>query len=352
MSKLPKLIVILGPTASGKTDLAVALAKKFNGEIVNADSRTIYRGMDVGTAKPPFKFLPLTKGEREGVSNRLADPTPPPLIKGRRFGYFYKDVRHHLFDLVNPNKRFSAAEYKEAAIRAIYDIISRGKVPFLVGGTGLYIEAVVKNLPLGDTVPPNKKLRAQFERDLRVNRAKALKKYYQKLLKLDPRIKIDKNNPRRIIRALEICMTGKKFSEQQKAGEPPFDALQIGVTASRQELYRRINLRVDQMLKSGLEKEVRLLSKKYSWGTPGMSGIGYREFAGKLRKNKYSYTYKYRSKDGLRKKISLEEVAENIKKNTRNYAKRQLTWWRRDKKIKWTKSQAAAEKSIKSFLTK
>jgi tRNA dimethylallyltransferase len=204
-------------------------------------------------------------------------------------------------------------------------------VPFLVGGTGLYIEAVVKNLPLGDTVPPNKKLRQKFERDLRANRAAALKKYYQKLLKLDPRIKIDKNNPRRIIRALEICLSGKKFSEQAEAGETIFNTLQIGVTAPPEKLYQQIGKRVDKMIKAGLEKEARRLSKKYSWESPAMSGIGYREWRSDSNKS---------------------EIAEQIKKDTRNYAKRQMTWWRRDKKIHWVKNAGAAQKIIKSFLTK
>ena len=354
MSKLPKLIVIFGPTAAGKTDLAVALAKKFNGEIVNADSRTIYRGMDIGTAKPRFQnpprspfvkggglgCLPLRKGEREGVSGRLTDPSPPPLTKGRRFGYFYKGVRHHLFDLVNPDERFSAAEYKELAIKTICDIISRGKTPFLVGGTGLYIDAVTKNLPLGDAALPNKKLRAQFEKDLKANRARALKKYYQKLLKLDPQIKIDKNNPRRIVRALEICLTGRKFSEQEKEGKSLFKVLKIGVNVPRAELYKRINRRVDKMIKSGLEKEVRWLSKKYSWKSSGMSGIGYREWQNYLKSCRVE-THCH---------ASLQSVAENIKKDTRNFAKRQLTWWRRDKSIEWNKNQAKILALTERFL--
>ena len=334
--QLPKLIVILGPTASGKTDLAVALAKKFGGEIVNADSRTIYRGMDIGTAKPHFlkKNPPqpsFSKGGRR----------PPPLQRGIG-GDFYKGIRHHLFDLVNPDKRFSAAEYKELAIKTVNDIISRGKIPFLVGGTGLYIDSVVKNLPLGDAVPPNKKLRRKFECDLKANRAGALKKYYQRLLKLDPQIKIDKNNPRRIIRALEICMSGKKFSEQEKDGQPFFDVLEIGVTAPRAELSRRINLRVDKMIKAGLEKEVRKLSKKYKRTSPGMSGIGYREFADYIKSCRVE-THCH---------ASLQLVADKIKKNTRHFAKRQSTWWRRDKKIRWVKNAGAAQKIIKSFLTK
>lgn len=301
MKKLPKLIAILGPTASGKTDLAVVLAKKFGGEIVNADSRTIYKGMNIGTAKPK-------------------------IVRG-----FYRGIRHRLFDIVNPDKGFSAADFKEAALAIINDIILRGKVPFLVGGTGFYIDAITKNLTLGEAVSPNKKLRRQFERDLRINRAGALKKYYQKLLKLDPKIKIDKNNPRRIIRALEICLTGKKFSEQQKEGAPLFKILEIGVGAPRAELYRRIGGRVDKMMKLGLGREVRKLSKKYNWSSPGMSGIGYREWRGKSDKS---------------------EIAEQIKKNTRNYAKRQLTWFRRDKKIRWISNQNQAQKIIKQFLTR
>jgi tRNA dimethylallyltransferase len=335
MNKLPKLVVILGPTASGKTDLAIFLAKKFSAEIVNADSRTIYRGMDVGTAKPPLKCLPLDKGEREGVNRQSGNPSQPPLGEGRSLAYFYKGFRHYLFNLINPDERFSAADFKNAALSIIYDIISRGKTPFLVGGTGLYIDAITKNLSLGEAVPPNKKLRKQFEKDLKNTEdiKEILNRYYLRILKLDPEIKIDKNNPRRIIRALEICLAGKKFSKQEKRGEPLFQVLEIGVKASREELHKRINHRVDKMISAGLEKEVRALVKKYGWSSPGMSAIGYREW-----------------KDYLAGKVSKAEVAELIRKNTRHYAKRQMTWFGRDKKIKWVSSPREAENRLRVFI--
>ncbi len=299
MSTLPKLIVILGPTASGKTDMALKLAKKFNGEIVNADSRQIYRGMDIGTGKVVDK----------------------------------KSVKHYLLDVVNPDKEFTLADYKKQAVMAIGNILKHGKTPFLVGGTGLYIQAVVDNLEI-PSVPPNKKLRAQFEKEIK--KPGALAKWYKKLLKLDPGAAkvVDKNNPRRIIRALEVSLaTGKPFSKLREKGKPIFDVLQLGIDVPRGKLYKKIDARADEMIKNGLVEEAKKLLKKYKPNLPSMSGIGYKEIG-----------------DHLNGVYGLNDAAQKIKFRTHAYARRQMTWFRRDKRIKWIKNYKEAEKKIKNWL--
>jgi tRNA dimethylallyltransferase len=325
MSSHSKLIVILGPTASGKTGLSLKLAKKFGGEVVSADSRQIYKGMDIGTGKVEDK----------------------------------KGVRHYLFDVVRPDEEFTLADYKKKAVAAIRDILKRGKVPFLVGGTGLYIQAVVDNLEI-PAVPPNKKLRAQFEKELALtphpsplpqgergidsrDREKVIKKWYKKLLKLDPGAAevVDAKNPRRIIRALEVCLsTGKQFSKLREKGKPLFDVLQIGINLPREKLYDQIDERVEQMIKDGLAGETKKLLKKYSSRLPSMSGIGYKEIGEYL-------SQKVRKSESQK---ALNEAAQKIKFRTHAYARRQMTWFRRDKRIKWIKNYAGAEKEIVKWL--
>lgn len=301
--RLPKLVVILGPTASGKSGIAIELAKKFNGEIICADSRTIYKWMNVGTAKP--------------VNAKTQN-------KQKRGEYISEGVRHHLIDAVYPYEEFSLVDFKEKAIKIIKDVSRRGKVPFLVGGTGLYIDAVVKNLEIPN-IAPDKKLREKLEKE-------SLEKLMKKLKKIDPK-SAEKmgENKRKIIRALEVCLkTGKEFSEIGKIGEPIFDALQIGISISRTELYQRINFRAEEMFNNGLVKEVkeivkklkkRGMSEKEIWQIPSMSGIGYKQVG----------MY-------LRKEIDLEEAKRLVARDTRHYAKRQITWFKKDKLIKWIKN--------------
>ena len=296
---MPKLIVILGPTASGKTGLSLKLAKKFKGEIVNADSRQIYQGMNVGTGKVIDK----------------------------------KGVEHYLLDVLKPDEEFTLADYKKKALAAIKDILKRGKVPFLVGGTGLYIQSIVDNLEI-PAVPPNKKLRAQFEKEIK--KPGAIAKWYKKLLKLDPGAAeaVDANNPRRIIRALEVCLaTGKQFSKLREKGEPLFDVLQIGINVPRQKLYENIDRRVEKMIKDGLVNETKKLLKKYNPNLPSMSGIGYKEIG-----------------EYLLGKQDLVEAAQKIKYRTHAYARRQMTWFRRDKRIKWIKNYKEIEEKIKKWI--
>ena len=297
-----KLIVILGPTASGKTSLSLKLAKKINGEIVSADSRQTYRELNIGTAKPTRKQL--------------------------------KQIKHYLINIKNPNQRYTVSQYKKEAIKAINKIIKSGKVPFLVGGTGLYIKSLTDNLEIPE-VKPDWKLRNKLESEIK---NKGLKSVYNKLIELDPEAAyiIDKNNPRRVIRALEIALKTKKpFSQQRKKGQPLFDFLEIGLNPGDKKLIKIIDERTNEMIKNGLIKEVRKLIKKYNKKLHTFDAIGYREII-----------------DYLDKKTSIKEALEKIKKNTWHFAKRQITWFKKDNQIHWIKNQTEAEKLIKNFLKK
>ena len=302
MKKLPKIIVIVGPTASGKTALGLDLAKKFNGEIINADSRQVYRGMDIATAK--------------------ARPDD------KQDGYFVQGIRHHLIDIVNPEEEFTLAHYKKLAFETVDEILSRGKLPIVVGGTGLYVRAIVDNPDIPE-VAPNKELRDRLEQMSAEDRIECLKK-------IDPKsaAQIDLKNPRRVIRAIEVASaTNKSFAAQQTKSAPRYDALQIGLDVPREKLYERINARVDEQMKEGLFEETKKLAEKYSWDLPSMSGIGYKQIG----------LY-------LRGEMSLPEAAELIKRDTRNYAKRQMTWFIKDMRIKWVKTEDEAESLIKKFI--
>lgn len=295
----PKIIIILGPTASGKTALAIKLAKKFNGEIVSADSRQVYRGMDIGTAKPTGKEL--------------------------------KQIKHYLIDIKNPDQPYTLGQFKQDAVKTVRKINKTGKVPFLVGGTGLYIKAVVENLNIPE-VKPNKQLRRKLERQLVKH---GLPYLYGKLTALDPETAyiIDPKNPRRIIRALEVAMTTKKpFSQQRKKGQPLFDCLILGLDPSPAKLKSKIFKRSEIMISQGLAEEVKKLVEKYGARQIPFDAIGYREII-----------------HYLRGKTTLRQALELINKNTWQFAKRQLTWFRH-LPIVWTKNQTEAEKEIEKFL--
>jgi tRNA dimethylallyltransferase len=277
------LIVVLGPTASGKTELSLKIAKKVKGEIISTDSRQIYKEMDISTDTLP-------KGKREKIP-------------------------HHMIGIVAPDKTLTLAEYKDLALKEIEKIYKKGHIPILVGGTGLYISAIAEgyNVP---HVPPNPKLRKKLEKEAEKYGAEYL---HEKLKKLDARAakKIHPNNIRYVIRAIEINLESKKNKVDKKRG-PQFDIYMVGILRPRPELYKRVNERVDSQIKRGLIPEVKNLLKKYNPNLPSMSSLGVKEII-----------------PYLRGKTTLDEATELLKKNTRNYAKRQMTWFRRYDKVKW-----------------
>ncbi len=281
-----RLVVLCGPTAVGKTALAVELAEPINAEIIAADSRTIYRGLDVGTAKP-------TAEQRHRVP-------------------------HHLLDVADPAEPFTLAAYQRLARRALAEVRGRRHLPLLVGGSGLYIRAVVDDLSI-PPVPPDHHLRARLEADERAHGPGHL---HARLTALDrtAATRIHPGDVRRLIRALEVMLlTGRPMSTQQRRGTPLGVVVMVGLTMARPQLYRRIDERVEAQLSSGLIDETRqLIERGISPDAPAMQALGYRELAGWLRGD-YGY----------------DEAVRRFKRNTRHYAKRQLTWFRRDSRIVW-----------------
>lgn len=283
------MIAIIGPTGVGKSEVAIELAKKLDGEVISADSMQIYRGMDIGTAK-------VTPEEMDGIP-------------------------HYLIDVVDPAEPFSVAEYQKMARQIIEDISRKGKMPILVGGTGLYIRSVIDKLefPSGEITS---EIRKRLEERAEKEGGRAL---YEELIEKDPGAAnlIHPNNVRRIIRALEVIeLTGKPFTQFQKewkTRESIYDLRMFGLTTIRKKLHERVNKRVDRMIAEGLLDEVKsLLSQGYESFLTSQQAIGYKELTGYLKGEK-----------------SLEDAIEVLKARTRQYAKRQLTWFRADPRVQW-----------------
>ena len=275
------LVAIVGPTAVGKTALALQLADYLAVEVVSADSRQVYRYMDIGTAKP-------TRQEQ-------------------------RQVRHHLLDIVSPDEPFTLAQYQRLAYAAIDEVHQRGNLPLLVGGTGLYVRAVLEGLRIPG-VAPDLELRAKLYAEAETHGGAAL---HERLRRLDPQAaeRIDPRNVRRVVRALEVChRTDAPISSLQHVSPPPYRVLRIGLTMPRRELYQRIDARVERMLATGLVEEVRsLVDRGYDYDLSAMSGIGYRQIG----------MY-------LRGEVSLDEVAALIKRHTRRFVRQQANWFRKD----------------------
>ncbi len=300
MAAKPKIIVLLGPTASGKSDLAVKLAKKFNGEIISADSRQVYKGLDIGTGK-------ITKKEMNGIP-------------------------HHLLDESDPKKIFTVHQFKTQAEKAIRKILKNNKLPIICGGTGFYIQSIVDNIKLPE-VKPNTKLRNKLKN-------KTSEELFALLLKLDHKraATIDPNNPHRLIRAIEIAKALGKVPRVES--KPKYESLQIGVQTDDEVLKEMIHIRLHKRIKAGMIKEAEYLhnpqtGRGLSWKRMEELGLEYR----------YLAFY-------LQNKISEEEMAEQLNKEIWQYAKRQKTWFKRDQRIKWfTREQKKEiEKEVKTFL--
>lgn len=300
----PKVVVIVGPTASGKTALSIELAKKLDGEIISSDSMQIYKDMDIGTAK-------VTKEEAQGI-------------------------KHYLVDFVSPDQRYTVSDFKKDAETAIKEILEKGKVPIVVGGTGLYVNSLIYGIEYQDM-----KIDENY-RNMLMERAEdpqELEKLWEEANRIDPEAmtKISRNDKKRIIRVLEIYKaTGKTKTEQeilsrQKGIE--YDYKVFGISMDREKLYERINLRVDLMIQAGLDDEVKNLLNKYSEFPTAMQGLGYKEV------KEYF--------DGI---ITREEMIDKIKQESRRYAKRQLTWFRRNNEIIWLDKDDGMEKNLKTII--
>lgn len=299
----PKVIVICGPTASGKTSLSIEVAKKIDGEIISCDSMQIYKEMNIGTAKP-------TVEEMQGIP-------------------------HYMLDFVLPSERYSVADFKEAATDRIEDILKREKVPIIVGGTGLYVDALTKNITYPE-IEIDLEYRKQLEKLIKEN---GLESLYEEAKKIDEKAMqtISKNDKKRIMRVLEIYhQTGKtktQLESESRLTPPPYEYIVFAINMEREKLYERINKRVDIMIDQGLIEEVEALTKKYEEFPTAMQGLGYKEVV--------SY---------LKKEITKEEMIEKLKMETRRYAKRQLTWFRKDENIKWIDGLAPLEQNIQCIL--
>lgn len=301
MQKSP-LILIVGPTAVGKTELAIQLAQSLNGEIVSADSRLFYRGMDIGTAKP----------------------SPAEMAR----------VPHHLIDIVNPDETLSLAVFQQRAQEIIADIHARGKLPFLVGGTGQYIRAVTEGWTPPE-VTPNARMREVLEG---MKEERGIDWLYEALKFLDPEAadKIDARNYRRTIRALEVVFTtGRKFSEQRGRGDSPYQLIAIGLNRPRAELYQRVDERIEKMFADGLLDEVKgLLAQGYSPTLPSMSAIGYRECVGVVQGH-----------------LTTEQAQAEMKRVTRVFVRRQANWFKEsDPQIRWFHPEENSHKEIEEFI--
>ncbi len=299
----PKVIVICGPTASGKTALSIELAKKINGEIVSSDSMQIYKDMNIGTAKPTIE-------EMQGI-------------------------KHYLIDFIAPDKRYSVAEYKKDAENAIEEILKKGKNPILVGGTGLYIDTLIYGIEY-PTIEFDEKYRQELEER---EKKEGLINLYEEAKKIDEEAvkKISINDKKRILRILEIYhATGKNKTEQELISRqkgPKYDYKVFAINMDRETLYNRINKRVDIMLENGLVEEVKKLLEKYKEFPTSMQGLGYKEV-----------------KEFLENKISKEEMIDKIKQESRRYAKRQITWFKKNKQTIWINGLDKIEDNIELII--
>lgn len=298
----PKVIVIGGPTASGKTALSIELAKKINGEIVSADSMQIYKEMNIGTAKP-------NEEEKE-------------------------NIQHYMLDIINPNERYSVADYKIDAKKAIREIIKKGKTPIVVGGTGLYIDSLIYEIEY-----PEIEIDLNYRNKLEeLVKQEGLLKLYEKAQQIDEKAmeKISQNDKKRILRVLEIYhQTGKTKTEldEQSRKEPEFDYKMFVIDMNREVLYNRINKRVDKMINDGLIEEVKIIYNKYKEFPTAMQALGYKEVV-----------------EYLENKLTKEEMIEKIKMESRRYAKRQLTWFRKNKQTIWLNGQDSITNNISNIL--
>lgn len=329
MLQNPSLITILGPTASGKSSLAISLARELGTEIISADSRTIYREMNIGTAKPIGRKNTASEIDRDKISAQgihAKNITLTDLFTEKPF--ISEGIIHWGIDIIDPDESYSASQFKDYAEKHIDHCHANEKIPLLVGGTGLYISGIVNQLSFSE-VAPDEVLRRELSEMSNDDLINLLTELDSEALDI-----IDTSNRRRLERAIEVIkITGKKWAEQASKNPSKYNTLQIGLTHDREVLYHRIDERVDIMIADGLIEEARQLHKKYGSEAPGMNTIGYKQLCAFF--------------DGY---ITLNDAIDLIKRDTRHYAKRQITWFKRDKSINWINKYEEAHALIENFL--
>jgi len=369
-----KVVVVLGPTASGKSDLAVSLAKKFIGEVISADSRQVYKDMDIGSGKIPRDQIRNQKSLPDRTVVRASEARNNFKILNSKFQnfYYYKGIRHHLLDVASPKRDFHVVRYKKLAQKAIHNIEKRSTLPIICGGTGFYIDALIYDIDF-PAVKANKMLRKELEK-------KSVKELFSELKKRDPRraITIDSKNKRRLIRALEITYNTRTFAPMPTTPRPsaknlsvpilhsigtgkktekksPYTYLKIGIKKNTQELRSRIDKRLKDRLRQGLIKEVLQLRKSgISWKRLENFGLEYRYVSlflqKKLPESCYTQTKPEMKKIWPYSTDNLNALYFCLSNKIWQYAKRQMTWWKKDKEIHWVKNYKQAEVLVKKFL--
>lgn len=322
---LPKVLAVVGTTASGKSALAIQLAKDFNGEIISVDSRQIYKDMDIGTNKEPGEMV-----RHESSNGVLRVPLPgdcPVTIEEVLSNiYAVEGIPHYMINVVRPDQLLTLAHFKALSEAVIADILRRGKLPILVGGTALYTTAILRNWQIPD-MQPDEALRTRLQ-------AMTTEELVKRLGELDPeRVQtIDIRNRRRLFRAIEIAEFGGQ-GKSQVVGEVKYNALLVAPLVKLDVLYKRINERVDAMVNAGLVEEVKRVGEKYGYDCVAMTGIAYQQIG-----------------QHLQGEMLLSGAIELSKKGTRAYAKRQLTWWKKYGPVKWIQSEGEALKIVEEFL--
>jgi tRNA dimethylallyltransferase len=322
---LPKIIAVVGTTASGKSALAIELAKAYNGEIVSVDSRQIYKEMDIGTNKEPGELV-VGKPSTDVLRAPLPADCPVSIQEILSNVYMVENIPHYMISIVRPDQLFTLAHFKAAAEAVIADIMRRGKLPILVGGTALYTTAILNNWQIPET-QPDTALRTELQ-------TLTTDELVKRLGQLDPaRVEtIDIRNRRRLFRAIEIAVYGQQ-GQAQVIGEKKYDALLLAPLVKKDVLYKRINDRVDAMAAAGLVEEVKAVGEKYGYDCVAMTGHAYQQIS-----------------QSLKGEMSLEGALDLSKKVTRAYAKRQLTWWKKYGPVKWVQSTDEAIKAVEAFL--
>ena len=326
---LPKVIAVVGTTASGKSDLGLALAKQFNGEMISLDSRQIYKYMNIGTNKDAGEEVindSDIKADLQIEDTLEQKDSPLSLEEALRNVYLVDDIPNYMISVVEPDEILTLAHFQLLAFGLIKNILNRGKLPILVGGTSLYTSAILENWDIPD-VKPDPNLRNDLDQLSDVELIKHLEKADPKAMET-----IDLGNRRRIIRAIEIATQGRMNKSVNKL-EPKYTPLYLAPEVDREKLYERINLRVDKMVEEGLVEEVKTVGDKYGYDTVAMTGHAYQQIGKQLQGE-----------------WELDQAIEESKKVTRHYAKRQLTWWRKHGDVKWVKDKKVGSKLVKEFL--